>query len=89
MITLTANQLSQGANQRLGNCVHNRTARLRDPMRLANCYELQCDVQKTTHALHSYFGQHPAKAEDLATANMFAAASEFIAQTTVNVAEGT
>ena len=90
MKPLTANQLSQGANQRLGNCVHNRTARIRDPHQLANAYELELSM----HQMMKAFSHIPARTEpinrdDLLTARVFLDDAQFIAQTTVNLAEGT
>jgi len=90
MNPLTANQLSQGANQRLGNCVHNRTARLRDPHQLANVYDLECEVRMICKPRETIPQWSPSiSREDMAMARLFIDDQEFIAQTTVNLAEGT
>ena len=45
MNPLTANQLSQGANPRLGNNCHNRQVRDKNSARLAFAYNHECLMQ--------------------------------------------
>jgi len=90
MNMLTANQISQGENQRLGNCVHNRTAPLRDPHQLDNAYELELSMNTMLKAFsHIPARTEPINRDDLLTSRVFIAEADFIAQTTVNLAEGT
>ena len=112
MNPLTANQLSQGANQRLGNNVHHRSRRDRAPANLGIMQEYEAMKQFVARAgkglpngsiVHHSTGDYIVDRsdidadnggtmivpEDAATARVFIAEADFIAQTTVNVAEGT
>jgi len=90
MNPLTANQLSQGANQRLGNNVHKRGVRSRHYLQLSNSYEFECEIRSIVNNGHAVPRWYVVAArEDVATAKIFNNETDFIAQTTVNVAEGT